>query len=243
MPSRWFIPILGADPTQFRSDHLHAAITQWFDKKDGTHNNNEKPYSISDLRVGTNTPGRPYGVEIGILNTDAEQHLRAAITAAAPLQLGRVHGRVGSPRLIHEATWETLTAPTPTQQWTLLFQTPVTFHPNNRYTPLPNLRTVLDGLDTIWNTWGDAPLEHVQSAKNAAWVSDIQLRSVGHTIVIQRAPLKISGALGTMTIRCDKKELAPAVGSLLKLASYSGIGAQKLRGLGVTRVHEHRTTP
>ena len=80
MPSRWWVPIPGLDPHFVRLEHLHAAVTRWFDSSAGEHHANGKPYAVSPLRPGD---AGGVGVEIGIL-TDHAHHCFSKATARGP---------------------------------------------------------------------------------------------------------------------------------------------------------------
>lgn len=240
MPARWFVPIEGLDPTRVRSHHLHAAVSRWFDQDRAEHDANEKPYAVSPVADDLARHGS-VGIEVTTLTERAEAQLMKATSPGSEIRVGNQIRRVAPIRLMQASSWHELASAPPSAQWDLRFETPVTFRSGNRSTPLPTPATVLGGLGRVWERWSPLPLADLQDAAQSAWVSDVSLRS---TVVRMPVPGKdgtlrhvvVSGALGSLTIRCDAPHHCRTAGALLGLAAYSGTGSMTLRGLGVTRV-------
>lgn len=244
MPARWFIPLGQVDPQRVRSHYLHAAVTRWFDHDPAAHAAMDKPYAVSPLTGDPAGPDGAVGIEVGTHTDSAQASLMHSTQPGATIRLGNQIRHVGRPRLIHRASWAQLIADPAPAQWTLQFETPVTFRTGNRSTPLPDTGTILSGLARLWQRWSPIPLEEAAAMTQAAWVSDLDLRSVVVRMPMTGKDGKVrelvtSGSLGTLTLRCDEPRLQPALAALSGLAAYSGVGSMTLRGLGVTRVTSH----
>lgn len=242
MPSRWFVPINGIDPTGVKLEFIHAAFSRWFDRSPAEHAATDKPYSVSPLTDFRDV----VGVEIATLTDDAQRRLWEAIDVQAPIRLGSQTRRLGRPALLQTATWNELAAPAQGErQWELEFVTPTTFRSGDRSSPLPTLSTIMEGLSRAWNMWsGLDDRGYNPRVDGALWVTDLDLNSTVIQLGIrdQRGVGKqvlLSGCLGTLTLRCDQPETADRVVPLIRLAAYSGVGSMRGKGLGVVRVH-HR---
>lgn len=239
MPSRWWVPIQGIDPTRVALEQVHGAVSAWFDHSDAEHRTDTKPYSVSPLsadpadREHHPGPQPPLGIEIGVLTLEAHRRLMAATTQGMPIRLGSQFGSVGRPHLIQWDDWVTLAEPTGASQWELEFVTPTTFRTRDRSSPLPTPSTVLRRPAEVWSLWSGMPPRRLpRECAEAVWVSDIDGRS--HALTLGR--LRVSGFVGWLTLRCDEPEIAALIDPLLRLAAYSGVGSGTTKGLGVTRV-------
>lgn len=240
MPSRWFVPIDGIGPGDARLEHIHAAVSRWFDDSTAEHNANDKPYSVSPLTEGHQ---RRLGVEIGTLTGWAEERLSTATRKGRTIRLGPTRHPLLGAVLLHQTSWDRLAQPTGGRRWRLTFATPTTFRSGDRSSPLPHVPTILTGLARAWDVWSGQPKwQRDPKTIAAAWVSDLDLTNDIVTLWRrnprnnQRTSVLLSGALGTIEIRCDSPEAARVVEPLLRLAEYSGVGSQTGKGLGVTRV-------
>lgn len=239
VPSRWWVPIQGIDPSRVALWQVHGAVSTWFDHSDAEHRSDIKPYSVSPLsadraaRKHDSNLQHSLGIEIGVLTLEAHQRLMAETTPDKPIRLGSQFGSVGQPHLIQWDDWVTLAEPTGASQWELEFVTPTTFRTRDRSSPLPTPSTVLRRPSESWSRWsGLQPRRLPRECAEAVWVSDIDGRS--HALDLGR--LKVSGFVGRVTLRCDQPEIAALIDPLLRLAAYSGVGSGTTKGLGVTRV-------
>lgn len=258
MPDRWFVPVAGVEPDRVRLEHVHAAFSRWFDRSPVEHAANDKPYTVSPL---TRDPRGQVGVEIATLTDTAEKRLHEAGMDGATVRLGNRTRPVGTPRHLIGHSWAQLAANTTDGRWQLEFVTPTTFRSGDRSSPLPQVGTIMDGLSHTWNTWSDTRIETSEEGTDvidcradapadvggwgAVWASDVDLRSVTVSVRVRRQdgtfqPITVSGALGSLTLRCDEPVAAAHAGPLLRLAAYCGVGGMTGKGFGVTRVRARR---
>lgn len=243
MPSRGFVALPGVDPARVRLEHVHAAVSRWFDRCPAEHAATDKPYRISPLGRG---PGRiAVGVEVAALTDAAEERLRAAAVPGEEIRLGNQIRRIADMHPLAAASWQELAAERGDARWDLEFVTPTTFRTGDRSSPLPRVESVLEGLHRAWRLWSDVDLGCGERDWAAVWASDVDLRSATLELRVRRRdgsaqPVTMSGAVGTLVLRCDVPEVASRIGPLLRLASYAGVGGMTLKGMGVTRVRCHR---
>lgn len=241
MPQRWWVPLPHIDPRRVAVSHVHAAVSGWFDQSLAEHNSNDKPYSLTPI---SRAAGGEVGIEVGVLTTYAEQCLQHGVAQPTGIRLGSQLSPVGTPRLIHAESWAGLATPTEARAWQLELLTPTTFRSGDRASPLPSVRTILEGLHRAWTTWADPALAppNLRVAVDQAWVSDLQLTSEVLELPISRrrgdvrGQAVVSGCRGTLTLRASNIDAAQALSPLVRLAAYTGVGGMTRRGLGVTRV-------
>lgn len=240
MPARWFVPILGADPTRVKSDHVHAAVSGWFDHSPAEHAANDKPYAVSPLTSDTQGV---IGVEIATLTDVAGRRLWEAIESGTPVRLGNQTRPVGRAKRLHEDSWSDLAARGASErQWTIELVTPTTFRSGDRSSPLPSIPTLLGGAARAWSLWSGLGERQFDGRRDGAlWVSDLDLSSTVVEIAVRDRsgrpkPVHLSCSLGSVGLRCDDPPTAERVGPLIRLAAYAGVGSMRGRGLGVARV-------
>lgn len=240
MPSRWWVPVPGIRPEFVKIEHVHAAVSRWFDTSPAEHNAREKPYAISPLADGDH--GGSPGIEVATFTREAEDRLRAATKTGCRIRLGNQLRSPMRPQPMHQAAWSELAAGPHEQWWELTFVTPATFRSGDRATPLPDVRTILTGLARVWTSWSDIPLSGLHHAVERTYATDVDLLStVLHLTIPKRrtpgshAPLTVPGTTGTLRLRCPDAEAAAAGAPLFRFAAYSGVGSMTRRGLGVTR--------
>lgn len=234
MPSRWWVPLEGARPDQVKLEHVHAAVSRWFDRTEQHHAAGVKPYAISPLARGED---RRVGFEVSTLTAAAEKLLDIATEPPATVRLGIDRALVGRPTRIADESWESLAEPSGADSWDLEFVTPVTFRRGNRASPLPVAGAVLRGLVTSWNALSGLPeRELTRQQSDDVWVSDIQGASQRMTL----SGLRLSAFAGRVVYRCDVPATRDLVDALFRLAPYAGVGSAKAKGLGVTRLHSNR---
>lgn len=229
MPSRWEITLAGAEPGAVRWEHLHAAISTWFDD-DKEHHDKVKPFSLTPPRDGERHPV----LEIGLLRDDLVDRLLSSWAPGARMRLGRAHlTSVAEPRQIAAARWEDLVTGHLDRAWCLRFVTPLTFRRGNRFTPLPAPTPILGSLRRSWNTHApDDAQVTLDLVGDPVWTTDID----GANEVLTVNGLTVSGFVGRLRIECDAPDAtARAVATLMRLAPYSGVGANTTRCFGVTR--------
>ena len=230
MPSRWEVPLTGAETNAVRWEHLHAAISTWFDD-DTNHHENIKGYSISPPRDSANGPV----IEIGLLRDDLVPRLLSRAARGSRIRLGRAMLTAASaPRQLAAARWEDLGGGHRNRAWSLRFATPLTFRRGNRFTPLPAPSPILGSLRRSWNTYapGGCGL-HLDLSTDPAWVTDID----GHNEVVQINSRTVSGFVGRLRLESDAPDdTTRAINKLVDLAAFAGVGAYTTRCFGVTRL-------
>lgn len=235
MPSRWWIPLHLADPSGVRPEHLHAAVSAWFDEGDDEHAARVKPYAISPAGLG---PDGGTGFELATLTEAARQQMTQIAADRPHLRLGarRLIG-FDAPVLIMAEEWADLRQPSGRRVWELEFATPVSFRRQNRSTPLPVPTSVLHGLAESWDAFSPKSRHPFDRSQHAAvWVSGLD----GHSETLTLSGVRMSGFLGRVCFRCDEPDVADAVDGLFRLAPYAGVGSAKAKGLGVTRLLPER---
>lgn len=235
MPTRWWIPLDGVRPEQIRLEHVHAAVSRWFDRTPEHHAAGVKPYAISPLARGDD--GR-VGFEVSTLTAAAKELLDIATTPPATVRFGVDRALVGRPVRVATESWASLAEPSGAASWDLEFVTPVTFRHGHRASPLPVAGAVLRGLVTSWNALSGLPdRELTRQHSDDVWVGDIQGASRPMTL----SGLRLSAFTGRVRYRCDVPHTRDLVDALFRLAPYSGVGSAKAKGLGVTRLHSPRS--
>lgn len=242
MPSQWWLPF-PAVPGEVRPEHIHAVVSRWFDGLDlrdtiddgpvpGGHRDQAKVFSLSP--PGEQPDGT--GVQLGLLTDRAADRLLETIGDGTSVALGRpgrqwpVH--LARPVLLQHTGWDELARPTGASRWELTFETPMTVRTGDRFSPLPNVGVILQGLARQWNAWAPVPIELDAETVRAVWARDLDLTS--H--VLSLAGSTVCGSTGTLTLACDDRQAARTVAPLLALAPFAGVGAMRTKGLGVTSV-------
>lgn len=243
MPTRWFVPIPGLDPTRVRLDHVHAAVSGWFDRTLAEHRHNDKPYAVSPpTRDQRGVPG----LEVVTLSDTAAVRLAEATATAShtdldgarpQIRLGNQWRALGRPRALHSEAWTQLAQPVEITEWRLDLATPTTFRSGNRASPLPSPEGLIRGARAAWAAWSDTPLPTGDGS--SLWVSDLDVRSQMLPLTIRGADgaardIRISGITGTIVVRHEPDDRAAA--ALVRATAYAGVGAMTLKGLGVARV-------
>lgn len=233
MPERFWLPLNGIDPRRVQPNHVHAAISRWFDDSAEQHRHTVKPYALSPLCES----GTGLGVEVGVLAPWAARRLRETVGTGHRLRLGSQFGIARPPHRLSQATWEELGRSTGSRSWHLDFETPVFFRRGSRGTPLPTPAAILHGLTDRWNAFSPNPLPPLSAGEaTEVWVSEI----AGRSTPVSFARTRMSGFLGSVTLRCENPTLASRVDALLNLAEYAGCGSGTAKGFGVTRVAASR---
>lgn len=233
MPSRWWIPLQGARPERVRLEHLHAAVSRWFDRTPEQHAAGTKPYAISPLARDAESSG--VGFELATLTAGADECLLERVAPPGTIRLGQDQAVLGQPRKTDSEAWSSLATPSGATSWDLEFVTPVTFRRGNRASPLPVPGSVLRGLLDSWNAWSGMPARNLtRQDTDEIWVSDIDGRSEPMTV----SGVRLSAFVGRICYRCDNQATAELVDPLFRLAPYAGVGSAKAKGLGVTRLHQ-----
>ncbi len=231
MPTRWWIPLDGVRPERVKLEHVHAAISCWFDRTAEQHADGVKPYAISPLARGED--GRT-GFEVSTLTASAESLLDIASAPPATVRLGIDRAIVGRPICVANESWEALAQPSGADSWDLEFVTPVTFRLGNRASPLPVAGAVLRGLVASCNALSELPERDLtRQHSDDVWVSDIRGESRWMTL----SGLRLSAFTGRVVYRCDVPGTRDLVDALFRLAPYAGVGSAKAKGLGVTLLH------
>lgn len=231
MPSRWEVPLAGAEPGTVRWEHVHAAISSWFDDDDEQHHHKVKPYALSPPR---DSPRGPL-VEIGLLRDDLVPRLLSRAGRGSRLRLGRaVLTATAEPRQVAATTWAELGSGHLDRAWSLRFVTPLTFRRGNRFSALPAPSPILGSLRRSWTTFAppDQPLS-LDLAGDPVWVTDLD----GRNEVVKVNGRTVSGFVGRLRLESDAPEpVTRAVNTLMRLAPFAGVGAYTTRCFGVTRL-------
>lgn len=234
MPTRWFVPVPGLDPTRVKLEHVHAAVSGWFDRSLPEHRAGDKPYAVSPP---TRDERGTAGVEVITLTPDAAARLAETTGSHPEIRLGNQWRRVGTPRVLQHDEWSDLATPRATTDWRIELATPTTFRSGNRSSPLPSVESLTRSARTAWGLWSDIPLP--EGTGDSLWVRDLDLRSEIVPLVVKGADgqprdIVISGSIGWLVVRHDPGDLRAA--ALVRATAYSGVGGMTLKGLGVARV-------
>jgi CRISPR-associated endoribonuclease Cas6 len=237
MPSRWFVPVHGLLPERVRIEHVHAAFSHWFDVTSAEHRALVKPYTVSPPAMDAQGV---VGIEIATLTGAADEAVETRSRERVKVRLGNQVRQVSPAQLGQSTTWGQLAQRSGERCWELELVTPTTFRNGNRSSPLPAVGTIMDGLARSWRAWSDVELPEV-SGWNSVWVSALDLTSDIIEVLRRmpdgtRRPVKISGSVGSLSLRCDDTDAAAVAGPLLRSAPFVGIGGQTTQGLGVARV-------
>lgn len=236
MPEQWWVPIPGVDPARVRPQHVHAAVSGWFDRDENEHRAQHKPYTVSAL-AGDDDGGT--GVQVTVLTSDARDRLLTACADRAVLRLGNQVRRVGRPTCMHRRSWADL-ASSPARCWRLELLTPATFKNGDRCAPLPNVNGILRSLARTWAMYADVPCPDWQPHGSEMWVSDLDLRNVLLKLPTGRrdraTQITISAAVGWFVLRSASPQAGAVAGPLVESAAFAGLGAMTRKGLGATAV-------
>ena len=213
-------------------EHVHAAVSSWFDLLPGEHDAKTKPFAVSPLRHADDTVDR-LGFEVGVLSPEAGERLADATGPGSTIRLGARTVPLGERSCIARESWTELAVPSGRRTWTLEFLTPVTFRKGDRSTPLPVPASLLRGLQDSWNAFSGQPPRTLSRAQvDDIWVSEIS----GRSETLRVSGVTLSGFVGQVQLRCGDPAVAEAVDPLLRTATYCGIGSAKAKGLGVVRL-------
>lgn len=230
MPSRWWVPVMHPRPESVRLEHVHAAISRWFDLEQGEHSAIAKPYALSPL--GHSPFDETLGLEVGVLSDQALERLTGTDRPRS-IRLGHEHCPVGQPSRLLDENWETLAEPSGRTSWELELLTPATFRRGDRSSPLPIPSTVLRGLAQSWDAYSPIARTDLTAAqRDAVWVSDLDGRSER----VKVSGTQLSGFVGRVRFRIDDRSIADAVDPLFRLAPFAGVGSARAKGLGVARL-------
>ena len=236
MLTRWWVPIDGVNPAEVGVHHVHAVVSSFLDDNPAEHRYGEKPYGVTPMMAN---PRGEVGVEVSLYNEAMIERLRERTTQRAGVRLGRQHGQIGPLRLVGARQWQELRDSVGHSTWHIDLLTPATFRNGDRDSPLPSVRTVVDGLVRCWAAWGPDPAPDQRKATAASWISQLNLRSETVTYPMNRGGRRIqvamTGSLGAMEWRCEPQAHA-VVGPLMALAEFTGIGGMTRRGFGQVSV-------
>ncbi len=222
MPSLWEMPVPGGVLDRRR---LHGLLASWLDSD---HRADRKAWSWKATTTG---------IEIGVLDDKVVERLLAGA--------GR---RV---RQVAAVAWSEVAAG-PGRAWAVEFVSPVTFRRGNRLLPWPSPSAVLGSLRADWRRFA-APhagdLE-VDLALDPVVVTDVRGASEVERFVLHERPdasgkrvpvqVTVGGFRGRVTYAVEDPGLRDAVGKLLAIAPYAGVGAHTTRGFGGVRVRPGR---
>lgn len=232
MPARYWIALEDVRPP-VRGEHLHAAISRWFDESQAddldAHHAVVKPYTISPV---ASVSGQ-YGVEVSVLSDVATERLLARTSHGCRIRLGGQLVRCSSPRLISHVTWPGLLEGPTRQRWELTFVTPTAFRTGSRSSPLPTPSVVLRAPTEAWSRFsGLDPLALAAQDASHVWVSTFSMSCDEYEVSGRR----VTGVLGSVTYQCSERRVAEAVGPLFRLAPYCGVGSFRGKGFGIVEL-------
>lgn len=242
MPSRWWVPVPGIDPRRVRLEHLHAAVSGWFDQTQDDHARLTKPYALSPLSEPDSGPGS-LGFEVSVLTEEAQDEMLARVWSGEPVRLGSQTVRLPGASLVEETSWAALSTWTRCTGWELEFLTPAGFRQGRQWSPWPAPAAVLRGLSETWNHWSGCE-PRVPTHQEVDAVRVVALAGSSEEIDLGRQ--RAVGFLGRIRFGVDDPAVAELVDGLFRLAAFSGVGSAKAMGLGVTRVSclgQQRTQP
>jgi CRISPR-associated endoribonuclease Cas6 len=222
MPSLWEMPVPGGALDRRR---LHGLLASWLDTE---HRADRKAWSWKAMSTG---------IEIGVLDDGL---------------VGRLLAGAGSRvRQVAAVPWSDVASGSG-REWAVEFVSPVTFRRGNRLLPWPSPSAVLGSLRADWRRFG-APhagdLE-VDLALDPVVVTEVTGASEVERFVLHERPdatgkrvpvqVTVGGFRGRVTYAVESPGLRDAVGKLLAIAPYAGVGAHTTRGFGGVRVQSRR---
>lgn len=221
MPARHWVP-LGTKPP-VSQQHLHAALSAWFDDED-CHHANVKPYTISPLTLRDDS----FGVEITTLNKTTSN--RIADHAKTRIRLGRQQVQVEAIKTLESASWaEMADRSDPPRLWQIQFLTPTLFRTQGRPHPWPQPQLLIRAAVEIWDAFADRPVHRFEHGElNPLTVEHLELRS--ETVLL--GSVQVMGVVGQITVSVPAR-LAAEVAPLFRLANFSGVGSYRTQGLGL----------
>lgn len=232
MPARFWVPLgVSRMPEQH---HVHAALSGWFDR-DGdepavvTHDSLIKPYTLSPPSVQNDS----VGIEITTLTDDAESRLHAMVAATRSIRLGADRVPVGRPRRVQQVSWESLHSASTALEWTVEFLTPTSFRTGKHPHVIPTAGLVLRSAQLAWNKFSPAaPISLSRPILDAVFPVDLDLG----TDRINLGSRTQRGCLGWVTYRCPDRDAAATVAPLFGLLPFTGVGSNRVKGLGQVAV-------
>lgn len=236
-PTRWWVPIVGVDPAEITLEQMHAVVSRWLDDD---HWDSTKPYALSQIAETSNG----VGLEVGTFTEEVVKRLHEA--SCRTYMWGRQEGLVNKPVNVQHDSWDELATPTGADRWILSFDSPTTFRRGIRSTPLPAPESILRGLSNLWNKFSGKPeirLGYPEVAE--VWVADISGSSETVSITYRskdkrgirgQRTVKMHCFRGDIELRCTEPLIAQQVDSLMRFSDYTGIGSQREKGLGVSRL-------
>lgn len=227
MPAIYWLPLPGLTRAS-KVEHVHAALSRWFDGDDG-HAAKVKPYRLAppSRRDGL------WGVEVSLLTLNALNLFTAALDNDPVLRLGSHITPVGDPEVLHGASWDDLADWPGEAGWEVTFLSPFAFRTGNRTSPFPAFAVVLRAPTVAWERFSERPPLRITPAQQThLWVPSVEI----HTTTFQLNGRSYPGALGTITYRADDPDVARTASSLFRLATYCGMGSFRGKGMGVVVV-------
>ncbi|MGH3842093.1 MAG: CRISPR system precrRNA processing endoribonuclease RAMP protein Cas6 [Pseudonocardiaceae bacterium] len=210
MPSLWRCPWPESD-----RGAVHRTLSRWLDSD---HHAQRKPWSWAP---------QTSGLLIGLLDDRlAERLLHGADAAGTPIDQ------------VAAITWAELGSGRPRNDWQLEFLSPVTFRRGNRFLPWPSPSAVFGSLRATWRNFG------------APQVGDLELDLRLDPLVVtafcgtsctervtvhNQASVLVGGFVGTVRYALDGAADPHIIGTLARLAPFSGVGAYTTRGFGGVR--------
>lgn len=234
MPTRWFVPVAGIDPSAVRPEHLHALVCDWLERDASitAHRANRKAFTVRSWRH--DVADRTVGFELTLLDDRGRQRFESSVAVSTRVRLGQQRGQVGSPVLQAEASWGRLATQAPASEFSFSFLSPTTFRSGDRCMPFPLPTLVFGHYRRIWRTFGPPELCPDVDLKEAGLVIrafDLRTRDV----VIRSH--RYTGFVGEITFGTDRlsDQARSALAALAALAEFAGTGANTTAGMGSTR--------
>lgn len=211
MPSLWCC----SWPRSAKPDRhaIHRALSHWLDT---THHAQRKPWSW--VAHGPD-------LLIGLLDDQlADQLVAGAGAAGMPV------------RQVAMASWSQIRGGAqPRNDWCLEFVSPVTFRRGNRFLPWPSPSAVFGSLRAAWRHFGASEVGDLQLDLRLDPLVVTAVRGASRTervSVHDQDSVLVGGFLGTVRYALDGAADPQVIDTLVRLASFSGVGAYTTRGFG-----------
>lgn len=195
---------------------VHCRLSRWLDSD---HHAQRKPWSWT---------AQSSDLLIGLLDDRLTDHLvQCADAAGTPVQQ------------VAKTDWAQLRSGRPGDCWQLEFISPVTFRRGNRFLPWPSPSAVFGSLRAAWRHFG-APA--AGDLKLDLRLDPLVVTAVcgssrtERVIVHNNESVLVGGFVGTVRYALDGAADPEAVGALVRLAQFSGVGAYTTRGFGGVRI-------
>ena len=229
----WLVPISGIPASRVQPRDVQGFVaSRWMD-----HDANNWSAAFVGLDDGTAF------IRVSTLDDQAKEQLHRAAIPGAPVQLGIHRGTVlGGPQAVDSTVWADLSAPATALAWSIQFATPTAFaRGRGAPVPWPDPFVMTSSMTKRWNSIAPSAFAlTVPEPKLVAQlvVTDFELTNVRFDLrrSSSRSEITVSASVGRMTVSAGASDVADVFEPLLRLATFTGMGAYTKWGLGVTEV-------